>query len=873
MKTAEIRERFLKFFEGKGHTIVPSSSLVVSNDPTLLFANSGMVPFKDLFIGAEKRSYTKATSSQKSLRIAGKHNDFENVGVTARHHTFFEMLGNFSFGDYFKAEAISYAWEFVFKQLCFDPKRIWVTVYLDDDEAFNLWVKAGISKDRIVRMGAETNFWQMGDVGPCGPSSEIFCFLGEDLSVQSEEDFKKDDGRYVEIWNLVFMQFERTKSGELKPLPKPSIDTGMGLERVTAALKLLPSNYDTDVMRSIISTVEKLSGFKYDGTDFEVRDLKTDMPYARDVAMRVIADHSRAISFLIADGVRPASDGRGYVLRRLIRRAARHGRVLELKVPFLKEACATVIKEMSSVYNELKTQEKNILEVVFAEEQKFAETLDSGMTILKKEVDKLKPGQSFPGKVAFQLHDTFGFPLDLTEDALKPYGVKVDGVAFDKAMAEQRERSRDERKGQEITYEAIKISSGATKFLGYSELSSKSKLLEVAQLGGGVQGLIFDSTPFYGESGGQVGDRGEITFPDCTLKVLDTQKIHGAFIHRFETIAGEFSPKMIGKEAELSVDRIRRHRIRTNHSATHVIHAALRNILGTHVAQAGSRVDDETLRFDYSHHAPVSETQLHEIHHFAATEVLSNYEVDTKVLPIEEARKTGAVALFGEKYGDVVRVVFIGPNSIEFCGGTHVSRSGDIGSIYILSEGGISSGVRRIECVAGIGALELVLKQRKERLGLVELLKGSELTDKVERMMLRIKALEKEVEGYKARLASNRGAELISSAKTSPKGVKVIQAVVQDIADIDGLKTLVDTVRAQVGSGVVVLAADIDGQGTLVAGVTKDLTSTVHAGNLIKDVIKTVGGKGGGRPDFAQAGGMSADKLAGLLESAFRLIP
>jgi alanyl-tRNA synthetase len=871
MKTGEIRERFLKFFEGKGHTRVPSSSLVVGNDPTLLFANSGMVPFKDLFLGAEKRAYTRATSSQKSLRIAGKHNDFENVGVTARHHTFFEMLGNFSFGDYFKAEAISYAWDFVIKELKFDIKRIWVTIFQDDDEAFDIWAKTGISKDRIVRLGAESNFWQMGDVGPCGPSSEIFCFLGDDLSVQSEEDFKKDDGRYIEIWNLVFMQFERDKAGELKPLPKPSIDTGMGVERTAAALTLLPSNYDTDVMRSIIATAERLSGFKYDGKNFEVRDLKTDLAYARDVAMRVIADHTRAIAFLIADGVRPASDGRGYVLRRLIRRAARHARVLGLKEPFLKDTCATVIKEMHSVYPELKSQEKNILEVVFAEEQKFAETLDSGMAILRKEVEKLKKGEKFPGKVAFQLHDTYGFPLDLTEDALKPYGVTVDVAAFEAAMTEQRERSRDDRKGQEITYEAVKVNSGATKFLGYTELSAKSKLTEVVELGGGVNGLVFDATPFYGESGGQVGDIGEISFADCKLRVVDTQKIHGAFVHRVETVAGEFGPKMVGKEASLLVDKARRDRTKINHSATHVVHAALRNILGTHVAQAGSRVDGDTLRFDYSHHAAVTDSQLSDIHHFAAAEVLSNHAVETKELPIEQARKTGAVALFGEKYGDIVRVVFIGPKSIEFCGGTHVSRSGDIGGIYVLSEGGISSGVRRIECVAGIGALEMVLKQRKERLELVDMLKGGELTEKVEKMMLRIKTLEKEVEGYKARLASNRGGELIGSAKMTPKGVKVVQAVIEDI-DLDGLKTLVDTVRNQLGSGVVVLAANVDGQGTLVAGVTKDLTSTVHAGNLIKEVIKTVGGKGGGRPDFAQAGGMASDKLTGLLERAFQSI-
>ena len=691
MKTSEIRERFLNFFKTRGHTVVASSSLVVGNDPTLLFANSGMVQFKDLFLGAEKREYTRATSAQKSLRIAGKHNDFENVGVTARHHTFFEMLGNFSFGDYFKSDAIAYAWQFVIKELKFDVRRIWVTVYKDDDEAFELWAKVGISKERIIRLDAETNFWQMGDVGPCGPCSEIFCYVGDDISVQSEEDFKKDDGRYIEIWNLVFMQFEKSKTGALTPLPKPSIDTGMGLERVAAALDLLPSNYDTDVMRKIIATVESLSGFKYDGKSFVVRDLKSDKPYARDVAMRVIADHTRSMAFLIADGVRPASDGRGYVLRRLIRRAARHARTLELKSPFLKLTCATLISEMSDAYPELKAEEHQILEVVSAEEQKFAETLDGGLGILRKEVERLKGGQAFPGKVAFQLHDTYGFPLDLTEDALKPYGVKVDLPAFEAAMTEQRERSREERKGQDIVYEAVKVSSAPSKFVGYGELTSSAQLMEVVDLGGGAQGVVFDATPFYGESGGQVGDTGEIIMADCTLRVLDTQKLRGVFVHRVEVVKGSLNAKMVGLRGTLNVDKTRRDRIRANHSATHIVHAALRKILGKHVAQAGSRVDGDTLRFDYSHHTAVSESELNDIHYFAAEEVLSNHLVDTQVLPIEQARKTGAVALFGEKYGDTVRVVFIGPNSIEFCGGTHVARSGDIGGIYVLSEGGISS--------------------------------------------------------------------------------------------------------------------------------------------------------------------------------------
>ncbi|MCB0332718.1 MAG: alanine--tRNA ligase, partial [Bdellovibrionales bacterium] len=677
MNSKDIREKFLSFFESKGHTRVDSSSLQLNDDPTLLFPNAGMNQFKECFLGHNDRGFVRATSSQKCMRISGKHNDFENVGITPRHHTFFEMLGNFSFGDYFKKEAIEYAWEFIINILGLPKERLWVTIFEDDDEAEELWKSlTGIPAEKIVRLGESENFWSMGDTGPCGPCSEIHYFTGANPSQATRKGLEEDDGTFLEIWNLVFMQFNRDESGTLTPLPKPSVDTGMGLERVASVCQQVTSNYDSDLLRGIISVCENLSGFTYDGSSFEVRDLKTDSAYARDVAMRVIADHSRSIAFLIGDGIHPASDGRGYVLRRILRRAVRHGRALNFPEPFLAHTTGYVVDLMSDIYPQLHERKDIIMKVADAEERKFYETLDAGLTILQKEVSTLKKGECFPGKTAFLLHDTYGFPLDLTEDALKPENIKVDTNAFQQAMDAQKQRSREDRKDQDISFEAVSVSGPPTKFLGYEHLQAESKLLQL--LGDNkttfIEGdsfvLVFEETPFYGESGGQVGDTGLVTFADARLALLDTQKTaSGHFLHHVKILEGSLSTSSIGERATLEVDETRRASIVRNHSATHLVHAALRHILGTHVQQAGSRVDDRSLRFDYSHFEQVTHEQLLEIQEFVNAHIRANDEVVTQVMPIDQARERGAMALFGEKYGELVRVVEIGPDSLELCGG------------------------------------------------------------------------------------------------------------------------------------------------------------------------------------------------------------
>lgn len=882
MKGSEIRSAFLEYFKSQGHTIVPSSSLVPENDPTLLFTNAGMNQFKDCFLGSEKRAYVRASTSQKCLRVSGKHNDFENVGVTARHHTFFEMLGNFSFGDYFKSDAIKFGWEFSTKVLGLPKSKLWVTVFEKDDEAAKLWAElTDIDPKRILRMGEADNFWAMGETGPCGPCSEIFYYVGDNDKNQSEQEFRSTDGLYLEFWNLVFMQFNRSKDGTLDPLPKPAVDTGMGLERITSILQNVGATYHTDLLRGIITRCEELSGFKYDGSSFAVRDLRTDKAYARDVAMRVIADHSRAMAFLIADGVHPASDGRGYVLRRIIRRAIRHGRALEFKEPFLVHTTQRVIEMMGEHYHELRERKDLIARVVDAEERKFHETLDAGLAVLQREVEKLKKGELFPGEVAFLLHDTYGFPLDLTEDALKAYSLKVDNAAFTRAMDQQKTRSREDRKSQGISFETTKIEGQKTRFLGYSDLEADAKLEYVVQNGhtgtygkGAQVTLLFDATPFYAESGGQVADTGEIRFADSTLRVLDTQKVQdGYFLHACEVIAGEFSDKLKGMKAKLSVDAARRARIRANHSATHLVHSALRNILGTHVKQAGSRVDDQTLRFDFSHFEPVTHAQLNEVQNFVNEQVRQNYEVVTREVPIDEARKRGAMALFGEKYGNIVRMVEIGPKSLELCGGTHVTRSGDIGFALLASEGGVSAGVRRIEYWAGPAAYERLVNEREERAQIAELLKTdpTALPEKVEKVLSRLRHLEKDLEAAKGKLASAASGDLVSSARVTEKGLKVITQKV-DGADSDTLRTMVDRLRLKLGSGVVALASQSGDSAIIVAGVTADLTPGVHAGNLIKEAAKVSGGKGGGRPDFAQAGGVNPAQVTLALDKIYELV-
>lgn len=880
MKGSEVRKSFLEFFKSKGHTIVSSSSLVPHNDPTILFTNAGMNQFKECFLGAEKREYVRATTCQKSMRVSGKHNDLENIGVTARHHTFFEMLGNFSFGDYFKKDAILFAWELITKVYKLPKEKLWVTIYEEDDDAGKLWAECtDVLPGRILKMGQKDNFWAMGDTGPCGPCSEIHYYIGEDPSSQSEANFRKDDGTYLEIWNLVFMQFNRTADGVLHPLPKPSVDTGMGLERIASILQGVKSNYDTDLLREIIRCAENLSGFKYDGSSFAVRDLRTDVAYARDVAMRVIADHSRAISFLIADGVNPGSDGRGYVLRRVLRRAVRHGQVLQFKEPFLKKTCETVIETMGEAYPELRERKDWILKVVDTEERKFHETLEAGLAVLTKEVEKLGSGELFSGDVAFALHDTYGFPLDLTEDALKAYNIKVDTAAFTRAMNAQKSRSREDRKSKGITFVAKTLSGPKTEFLGYSQNKTEAKVTSASlEKGDGKSGsivsLVFNATPFYAESGGQVGDSGEILIGNNRFEVIDTQKVQdGYFVHTCELTEGSFADDLVGKLAFLTVDEERRARIRAHHSATHIVHLALRELLGDHVKQAGSRVSDESLRFDYSHFEAVSSAKLSEIEIFVNDYIRKNYEVVTRVLPIEEARKTGAVALFGEKYGDTVRVVSIGDRSVEFCGGTHVSRSGDIGFVTLVSEGGISAGVRRIECVAGAAAYEALLEQRRtlEKLGTVLKSDQQQLADKAEKTMLRLKQLEKEVESLKGKMAQSSSGDIFQNARTTPRGIKVIAERVPE-ADTDTLRAMVDRLRLKLGSGVVALAAPQGDSAILVAGVTADLTPSLNAGSLVKEAAKLAGGKGGGRADFAQAGGLDLSKVPQSLEKIFELV-
>lgn len=883
MKSSEIRQSFLRYFESNGHTVVGSSSLVPQDDPTILFTNAGMNQFKESFLGTEKRPYTRATTCQKCVRISGKHNDFENVGVTARHHTFFEMLGNFSFGDYFKPDAIRYAWEFVTKTLGFDKNLLWVTVYEQDEEAAKLWADlTDIKRDRILKYGKKDNFWAMGDTGPCGPCSEIFVYVGDDPKHQSEAEFRKDDGQYLEIWNLVFMQFEGQSDGSVIALPKPSIDTGMGLERVASILQGGRANYDADHIRAIISVCESLSGFKYDGSSYAVRDLRTDKAYARDVAMRVIADHSRAVAFLIGDGVYPSSDGRGYALRRILRRAVRHGRVLNFNQPFLADTCSEVIRLMSDAYPELAERQDTILKVADAEERKFNETIDSGLSLLEREVAKLGKNKFFPGEVAFSLHDTYGFPLDLTQDALKAHGLQVDTAAFERSMNSQRERSREDRKSQQITFTGTKIDTKKTEFLGYDSVLAESEIAQVITEDEGRKSfsrgdrlsLVFRSTPFYAESGGQVGDTGAVTINGAQLRVLDTQKVQGAYwVHECQVVNGELGRDLVGQQAQLAVDVERRAKIRVNHSATHLLHSALRKVLGEHVKQAGSRVDDRSLRFDYSHFEPVTKAQMGEIQTFVNDHIRANHPVSTCEMAIDEARKRGAMALFGEKYGDLVRVVEIGPDSLELCGGTHVSRSGDIGFLLVQGENGVAAGVRRIECVAGGSAWSEVLKEREEVSRAAELLKGdsANLAEKVGKVLDRNKDLEREIEQLKGKLAATQSGDLVSTARLSPKGVKVIAHPVEGV-DADTLRSMVDTLRVKIGSGVVALGSRIGDEAVIVAGSTADLKDKVNIGSIVKEAVKESGGRGGGRSDFAQAGGVEPSKLDATLNRFFSLV-
>jgi alanyl-tRNA synthetase len=894
---AQIREAFLRFFEERGHRRVPSSSLVPQNDPTLLFTNAGMVQFKDVFTGREKRDYSRATTAQKCVRAGGKHNDLENVGFTARHHTFFEMLGNFSFGDYFKKDAIAWGWEFVTSPdwLGLAKDRLAATVFDGegglpwDEEAFELWKAQGVSPDRIHKLGAKDNFWAMGDTGPCGPCSEIHFFQGNDIPCAEEKAGRKclgvacDCDRWLEIWNLVFMQFERGADGNLAPLPKPSIDTGAGLERMASVAQGKRSNYDTDLFQSIIRAIEKISGKKYGASarSETASPARGAEPSDVDVSMRVIADHARATTFLVGDGVLPANEGRGYVLRRIMRRAIRHGKRLGLEKLFLADVCAAVIEEMGAAYPETRENRAFITKVAAQEEESFRRTLDKGLSILEEEMARLAKAKerTVPGKVAFQLYDTFGFPMDLTRVIAAEHGLSVDEAGFDRNMAEQRARSEWKGSGEQAVtdlHRQIATELGETRFLGYETTKAKAEVKALLANGARVararQGdkieLVAEATPFYGESGGQVGDVGVATGPKGKVEVRDTQKpVEGLIVHLGVVESGEIA---VGDLVELAVDERRRDLIRSNHSATHLLHFALREKLGEHVKQAGSVVAPDHLRFDFAHFQPLTEEELEAVERRVNDLVRENAETDTAVLHLRDARKTGAVMIFGEKYGDVVRVVRMGPSK-ELCGGTHVRRTGDIAFFKIASEESIAAGVRRIVAYTGPKAVELSQREAGELRRAAGLLRSGafEVAQKVEAAQRRVKELERALEEASSRIAAAQSGDLVARAKDVGGGAKVLAARVQ--GDGKSLRELADKLRDKIGKGVVALGAEQDGKAILLVAVTKDLTARVKAGDLVKEGARHVGGAGGGKPELAQAGGPDAaglEKALAAIESS-----
>ncbi len=854
--TTDIRTLFLDFFREKGHEIVPSSSLVPANDPTLLFTNAGMVQFKDVFQGRETRSYVRAASAQRCVRAGGKHNDLENVGYTARHHTFFEMLGNFSFGDYFKREAIQYAWEFLTEVVKLPPERLWVTVFEEDDEAADIWLKEiGVDPARFSRIGARDNFWSMGDTGPCGPCTEIFYDHGPDVPGGPPGTPEEDGDRYIEIWNLVFMQYDRDASGTLNPLPKPSVDTGMGLERLAAILQGVHSNYEIDLFQHLIKAAADLIGCK---------DLE-------DKSLRVIADHIRACAFLIVDGVIPSNEGRGYVLRRIIRRAIRHGHKLGQREPFFHKLVAPLAREMGDAYPELPRAQAQVEQVLAQEEARFAETLDHGMKILEDAIAGLD-GKVIPGSTVFKLYDTYGFPVDLTADIARERGLTLDMAGFEAEMEAQRERARAASHFGVVDTGGIEIDAH-TEFTGYDSLNDQAQVTalfrdgnKVEVLKGGEEGVVvLDHTPFYAESGGQVGDRGVIRTEGGVFRVTDTRKQgRDAIAHIGTLTQGELKP---GDRVDALVDPQRRAATRLNHSATHLLHAALRKVLGEHVQQKGSLVDPERLRFDFSHFQPVTPEELAQIEKLVNDQIRANAEVVTRVMPIEQAMEAGAMALFGEKYGDEVRVLSIGDFSVELCGGTHASRAGDIGLFKILSETGIASGVRRIEAVTGEAALDYVNATEKDLGAIADLVKGNreDVTARVAQMVERSRKLEKELEALKAKLASSQGSDLAGEA-VDVDGIKVLAARL-DGADAKTLRETVDQLKNKLGAAAVVLASVNGDKISLVAGVTRAESKRVKAGDLVNQVATQVGGRGGGRPDMAQAGGNQPENLDAALES------
>ena len=862
--TAEIRQAFLDFFHSKGHQVVASSSLVPHNDPTLLFTNAGMNQFKDVFLGLDKRNYSRATTSQRCVRAGGKHNDLENVGYTARHHTFFEMLGNFSFGDYFKHDAIQFAWELLTSEKWFAlPKeRLWVTVYESDDEAYEIWEKeVGIPRERIIRIGdnkgapyASDNFWQMGDTGPCGPCTEIFYDHGDHIWGGPPGSPEEDGDRYIEIWNIVFMQFNRQADGTMEPLPKPSVDTGMGLERIAAVLQHVNSNYDIDLFRTLIQAVAKVTG----ATDLSNKSL------------RVIADHIRSCAFLIADGVMPSNENRGYVLRRIIRRAVRHGNMLGAKETFFYKLVGPLIDVMGSAGEDLKRQQAQVEQVLKTEEEQFARTLERGLALLDEELAKLS-GDTLDGETAFRLYDTYGFPVDLTADVCRERNIKVDEAGFEAAMEEQRRRAR-EASGFGADYNAMIRVDSASEFKGYDHLELNGKVTALFVDGKAVDAInagqeavvVLDQTPFYAESGGQVGDKGELKGANFSFAVEDTQKYGQAIGHIGKLAAGSLK---VGDAVQADVDEARRARIRLNHSATHLMHAALRQVLGTHVSQKGSLVNDKVLRFDFSHNEAMKPEEIRAVEDLVNTQIRRNLPIETNIMDLEAAKAKGAMALFGEKYDERVRVLSMGDFSTELCGGTHPSRTGDIGLFRIISESGTAAGVRRIEAVTGEGAIATVHADSDRLSEVAHLLKGdsNNLADKVRSVLERTRQLEKELQQLKEQAAAQESANLSSKA-IDVNGVKLL---VSELSGVEPkmLRTMVDDLKNQLGSTIIVLATVVEGKVSLIAGVSKDVTDRVKAGELIGMVAQQVGGKGGGRPDMAQAGGTDAAALPAALAS------
>ncbi|MBS3669859.1 alanine--tRNA ligase [Vreelandella boliviensis] len=860
MKSAELRQAFLDYFAEQGHTIVPTGSLVPGNDATLLFTNAGMVPFKDVFLGRDPRPYVRATSAQRCVRAGGKHNDLDNVGYTARHHTFFEMLGNFSFGDYFKHDAIRFAWQFLTERLGLPADKLWVTVFTEDDEAYNIWADdIGVPHERIARIGAKDNFWQMGDTGPCGPCSEIFFDHGPEVWGGPPGTPEEDGDRFIEIWNLVFMQFDRDAQGTLNPLPKPSIDTGMGLERVAAVMQGVHSNYEIDLFQNLLKAAAKATGH----------------PDTSTPSLRVIADHIRSCAFLIADGVLPSNEGRGYVLRRIIRRAIRHGHKLGAVEPFFHKLVEALDAEMGDAYPELREASDQIARVLLKEEEQFARTLDHGMGLLNAALAELD-GKVLPGETVFKLYDTYGFPFDLTADVCRERGVTLDEEGFQQALEAQRERARAASQFGADYSASIELE-GETAFTGYDRLEDQAKVTALvdsegnalAALESGQKGIVvLDRTPFYGESGGQVGDTGYLYVDGGRFQVTDTQKKNGHHLHQGMMVEGSLS---IGASVRGEVDASLRTATLRNHSATHLLHQALRMVLGDHVQQKGSLVNAERLRFDFSHFEPMTAEQLAEVERLVNEQILANAPTKVEQMSLDQAKAKGAAALFEAKYAENVRVLTIGADdfSIELCGGTHVARSGDIGCCHVISEVGIASGVRRIEAITGENALAYFREQeaRLERLGERLKTKPEQVESRVESLVERNRSLEKELEQLKAKLASAAGSDMLSQVQEI-NGVKLLATQLDGVSGKD-LRGILDQLKNKLSSGVIILgvADQAAGKVSLIAGVTQDLTGRVKAGELVNHVASQVGGKGGGRPDMAQAGGSQPDALPDALKS------